>query len=746
MSRSTQEPGSANRLWRGYARVVIWLRWLVVVGWIAVATASTTLAPGTPSRGGGLTGLLPADSPAIQAEERTFELFRLPVLARLAVVQHDPDGLSDETVAGSLRAAAELDARLLRDGLASLSAGEVAAALPLVNATTAVPTSTGEGDTIVTYLFGDPRTGLGAQVRAAEAYADLLGGQDAAVVGVTGLIPAQQAQGRIIADRLPLVEIATAGFVLLVVGLAFRSLLAPIVTVGTALLAYLVTIRVLGLVGQIIDISVPAELEPLILALLIGVVADYSIFYLFAARRRLRAGDRPVDAARGATADYSRVILAAGLTVAAGTASLVVAQLGLYQAFGPGLALTVLTGLVVSLTLTPALMGIFGRALFWPDRRPRRSDGGDAVAGAAGGQPAPGPVVRALTRRPVAALAALACLAGLLLAAAPVRDLRLDFSFTAGLPAGEPAQQAAEAAGRGFARGVVSPTVLLVEGAGVTDERTALTRLQNRLSDVAGVAGVLGPGELPVDEGRGLLLSESGRAARLLLVLDSDPLGAEAVGVVGDLQDRLPALLDEVGLDGADGTFVGNTAVAAELAERTREDFLRIGIAASLVSLLLLVILLRSLVAPLYLLACSLLAVAASLGLSTFVFQDLLDRPGLTFYVPFATAVLSLALGSDYNIFSVGRVWEEARHRPLRDALRAVTPRVNPAIRTAGIALAGSLALVALIPLWPFQEIAFTMGVGLLIDVFVVRSVFVPSLITLVGPVSAWPGRLARPS
>ncbi len=113
-------------------------------------------------------------------------------------------------------------------------------------------------------------------------------------------------------------------------------------TVATALLSYLVATRLLAIVQTFIDISVPRELEPLILALLIGVVADYSLFYLYAFRRRLGEGEARLDAARLATADFSKVILVAGLTV--------------------------LTGLVVSLALTPALIAVLGRFVFWPNK------------------------------------------------------------------------------------------------------------------------------------------------------------------------------------------------------------------------------------------------------------------------------------------------------------------------------------------------------------------------------------------
>lgn len=140
------------------------------------------------------------------------------------------------------------------------------------------------------------------------------------------------------------------------------------------------------------------------------------------------------------------------------------------------------------------------------------------------------------------------------------------------------------------------------------------------------------------------------------------------------------------------------------------------------------------------------LAVGAALGLTVALFQGPLGQDGLVFYIPFAAGVLLVSLGSDYTIFSVGYVWDEARRRPLRQALAVAVPRSTRAITAAGMTLAASFALAALIPLAPFYELAFAMAAGVLIDAFVVRSVLVPALISVVGRASGWPGkRLAKP-
>jgi len=103
--------------------------------------------------------------------------------------------------------------------------------------------------------------------------------------------------------------------------------------------------------------------------------------------------------------------------------------------------------------------------------------------------------------------------------------------------------------------------------------------------------------------------------------------------------------------------------------------------------------------------------------------------------------VLLISLGSDYNIFLVGRIWNEARRRPLKEAIVTAGSGASHAISAAGLVLSGSFAALALVPIRTFQQLAFVLAAGLLIDAFLVRSVLAPAVIALVGPRSAWPSR-----
>src|SRR5439155_1476951 len=204
---------------------------------------------------------------------------------------------------------------------------------------------------------------------------------------------------------------------------------------------------------------------------------------------------------------------------------------------------------------------------------------------------------------------------------------------------------------------------------------------------------------------------------------------------------RTPGLFREAGLAGVRIGFAGDTALARETVDLTLRDLARVAVAALAIDLILLMVFLGALLAPLYLLAASVLALGSALGVTTYLFQDVLGHQDLTYYVPLASAVLLVSLGSDYNIFIVGRIWELAGRHPLRQAVAVGAARATRAITVAGLTLALSFGMLAIVPLVPFWELAFALSAGVLIDSFVVRSYMVPGMISLFGEASWWPWR-----
>ncbi|MEO6879893.1 MAG: MMPL family transporter [Mycobacteriaceae bacterium] len=733
----------------GYAAFVVRARLAQLAVLAVLVWAALSFLPSLAATGSGLAALTGGNNAAITAQEQALQQFGLPLLARTAVVQRDPSGLDPYAEARAELRALTVDKHTLVEG----TGGQVLAALAVPNSLYPFPGTGHEANTVVTYLFANPTVDMGGQNRAAHAYAAGIDHPGDHLLGVTGTIPLLEAQGGVVAQYLPWVEIASVLAVAIIVGLNFRSLIAPLVTLLTAGLGYVVADRVVGEAAVVFGFTAPAQLEPILVALVLGVTTDYSIFFLAGLQRRLRAGEDPHEATRNSVVQYLPTVVVAGLTVSASLFALLVAHTALFRELGPGLALTVLTGLVVAILLVPALLAVLGRWAFWPSRLCRRTppedpDGGNGAM-LLGGDTA-GRLTRLLTRRRSAALAAVGVIAVLGTAAWPLTQFHESISPMSALPTDNPVRVAWEGAAAGFSPGVLSPTEVVLNQPGITAKVPALRALQHQLQTEPGVSAVLGPADFtlpgPLRQHAGLFLAPGGDAARLLVIFDADPLGARAVESLRGLQQAMPGLQHSAGLPGAQISYAGDTALGLGLADSSRGDLGRVALTVALVDLVLLMVFLRALIAPLYLLVASFLTVAATLGLTTWLFHDFLGQDGLVFYVPFAAGVLLVSLGSDYNIFSVGSIWAAAAHRDLPDALGVAVPRSSRAIGAAGITLATSFGFVALIPVAPFQELAFAMGVGVLLDAFLVRSVLVPSLITLVGRFSGWPGhRLRRP-
>jgi RND superfamily putative drug exporter len=275
--------------------------------------------------------------------------------------------------------------------------------------------------------------------------------------------------------------------------------------------------------------------------------------------------------------------------------------------------------------------------------------------------------------------------------------------------------------------------MVVLEDEGIAAKKSELGRFETGVSEQDGVAGVLGPGAQRLPGGSGVLLAPNDNAARFVLVLDGDPDGARSSEALSNLEADLPALLKRNGLGGATVGVTGDTTIATELTEDTWSAFARVTPAALAILLLLIWALLRSRTAPLYLVGVSVLVVAAAIGLTVYVFQDLLGYGQLAFFVPVASAILLLALGADYNVFLINRIWREADQTALKPAIRTAGSQAGRAITVAGIILALSFAAVALIPIQSFREIAFAMFAGLMLDTLIARTLLIPALVTRFG-------------
>ncbi|MFG2910108.1 MMPL family transporter [Kitasatospora sp. NPDC048286] len=539
--------------------------------------------------------------------------------------------------------------------------------------------------------------------------------------GFTGMLPEQIDSAD---DGKTLKIVAAVGSFALIVLLhilVFRSVLAALLPlIAVTLIGGVAAGAVVGtalLTGIKLDASVPG----LISVVLLGIGIDYFLFLMFRFREQLRA--RPDRHHRVTAAEVSQkvgtAITSAALTIVAAFATLGVASFGQFRVLGPAVAISVLVMLLASLTLMPALLAACGRKLFWPSR-------------SLDAEPRAGSAARfadLVTRRPltmvVASLALLGALAG------GLAGITMDYGVGGGGPRTASQTTALEIA-RALPAGVADPTSVYVETKNAAPlSPGALDGLTQHLTRVAGVGQVAAP-----------VLNESRQAARIDLFLTEDPQSQRARDLVSGpiraaVTQNTPAELT---------AHVGGTpAVFADVSTAAGRDLrLVFPVAAALIAVILL-LLLRSLLAPVVLMLSVGLGFAATLGAAALTFQHAMDKPGVNFMLPLVLFLFVVALGTDYNILISDRIREEMEHPgPPRAAVARALRHTAPAIATAGLVLAGSFASLAVTPQPSTQQIGFATGLGILLSSFLLSIVLVPALAAILGRSLWWPLRPGR--
>jgi RND superfamily putative drug exporter len=714
---------------RAYARTLVFLRFLVPPVWLVAAFLVWQHGPTLGELpGSNVDALIPKGMPSERSEAASARIFGSSLLPRIVVVQRDPEGLDRARQRTIVRQAVALvQGRLPGD----FPPGSIAA--PYVNALARFPAARERSTTAITYLAFPSGVDIAHQRNLAVQYSDRLTATTGVEARVTGFIPGSLEQSQSISDHLLWVSLATLALVSLIIGVYMRSLFAPLVTLAAAGVSWVLATRAVAWMGLETGLRLEQEVEPIVAVLLLGVVTDYSVFFLAGTRGRLLAGGGRLESARLTAAQFIPIVFTAGWLVALGLTTLRVGSIGFVQALGPSLAIVVLVSMVVAVTLVPALLAIFGRALYWPGLREPRPPAGMRLRGW---------VTRMLTKRWIALPVTAIVAAGLLFAAAGVSQTRLGLTPIKALPPGSSSARAAHEASLGFADGIVAPIEVVLQKPGIAARPEALDRVARGLRRVPGTAAVVGAGDAPnLGRVRRLFRAPGGGAVRYLVVFEHDPYGAEAIADLDRLRAALPGLLERNGLSDARVLVAGSTAIASDAVGRIGHDLAWVALAAFLLELVLLALFLRALVAPLLLILTSALALAATFGLTTYFFQGVLGYSELTYYVPLAVGVLLLSFGSDYNLFVVGRIWQESEGRPVAAAIRRAVPPASRAISVAGLALALSFASLAIVPLRPFREFAVATAAGVLVDTFLVRSYLIPALLALFGRRSWWPGR-----
>lgn len=232
-------------------------------------------------------------------------------------------------------------------------------------------------------------------------------------------------------------------------------------------------------------------------------------------------------------------------------------------------------------------------------------------------------------------------------------------------------------------------------------------------------------------------VGRDGQTVRFQVALAVDPYSTEARDVIAELERQLAAYVDPLG----GHVYIGGaTAQSRDVWAFMDQDLRRVTPAVIVSVWGVLVLLLGSLVAPVYLVATVVLSYGTTLGLVTWIFQNMLGHGGVNHTIPLILLVLLVALGADYNIFLVSRIWEESERTPtLREGVRIASAYTGRVITSAGIILAGTFAALMVSSMQSLFQIGAAVALGVLIDTFIVRGVLVPALVVLFGSLNWWP-------
>jgi putative drug exporter of the RND superfamily len=752
-----------NRFFAAMGRFAVRFRWLIVAAWVAAAVLAGLFFPSLASVARqGNTDALPAGSPSLKAA-RLATPFQSPnqtpvpvVIARSGGRFTTADVIAVERLAGALATVTHVqrvrDLGVSRDGQAAQL--EVLTNIDLGSATPAV------------HLVAGLRRTIQASALPRDLHAHLAG-------QVAAQADASQSSQRTVNLGLDLSIL----FILALLIIVFRSVLAPLLTLAPAVL-------VTQLAGPVIAEATKAGLQVtsltqiMLLILTLGAGTDYGLFLVFRVREELRTGRVPHDAVLHALSRVGESITFSAATVIASLLTLLLAVFGLYSSLGAPLAIAIGLMLMAGLTLTPALLAIVGRAAFWPSsttQRTRRLGWWGRTAGR-------------IVTHPAATLTLGLVLFGAL-ATAVLGYMPTGSGSTPAAPRGSDSAAGDALLAAHFPAASSNPTsVLLRLPAPVWTNPAPVAYAEQRLaaipqfSTLSGPLDVNGitltpdrlaalhtafgdpatlPAQPPPDSAVGTAMWAAYRAESQFISRDGRTVLFDAGLTAGDPASnaalrQVPAIRAAVAAAartaGASTYGVAGQAPATyDASQASDRDLLHIIPVAIIVIGLLLALVMRSLIAPLYLIASVAISYLAAFGLSDLLFQDATGDGGLYYFIPFLMFVFLLALGEDYNILIMTRIREEAAQIPLRQAVTRALERTGSTVTSAGLILAGTFGVFALVVTrlpgaGVYASVFASLAIGILMDTFLVRTLLVPSTVALLGRWNWWPSAHGTPA
>ena len=499
---------------------------------------------------------------------------------------------------------------------------------------------------------------------------------------------------------------ATIAIILVLLIVIYRSPLLAFIPLFATVIVYQVVNQSVALMGAG-GLEINNSTTSIMSILLFAAVIDYSLFVFSRYREELNHYEDKYEAMKHAMRATGEPVFFAGGTVLAAMLILFFADFRDYQNFAPIFGLAMFIIMLASVTLVPALFTLFGRKAFWP-KVPKYGDQKEVKHGIWG------PVAKFVVNKPGLSGGLVAIF--MLITSLNVFNLDFEFNSVKNFPEDLPSRVGYEIVEEKFNKGDLAQTTVILEGAeALTEEETESFRNQ-----------LMGYEE--INSATLAAVTEDQKAAKINVSLTMNPYSSEAIDFVEALRAETDDVMEELGIE-ADVYYSGTTAKLADERAVNNGDIIKIVLLETLLILVLLFALTRSMKMPIYMMATILISYVSALGLGLFLVDVLFGYDAISTRVPVYAFIFLVALGIDYNIILVSRFMEERKNRKVKDALEVAIRNTGGVISSAGLILAATFAALTTMPIADLFIFGFMVAIGILIDTFLVRGMLLPALI-----------------
>lgn len=522
--------------------------------------------------------------------------------------------------------------------------------------------------------------------------------------------------------------IATVALILVLLIVIYRSPLLAIIPLLACGIVYLVVDRALGLAGEA-GLFLDAQTLSIMAILLFAAITDYSLFVFSRFREELKLGNDKYTSMKKAMSKVAEPIFFSGATIIVAVLMLLFASDEAYSNFAPVFAIAVFIIAIGGLTLVPALFTLFGKTAFWPFI-PKPGDGEKENAKFWGKL---GSFVTTYPRIIIIVITFI-----MVAFSINVANIQYSFNILKSFPEDMESREGFEILESKYSPGSLAPTTVLISSDSEI-ENESLVALIAELEKQEGIESI-SPSSEAILQDRSSILSENGEAARLQMILDEDPYSLAAIETIQLLQENAEETLQAAGVEKQLSLyFTGETALQADIQRANDRDTFLVVILVTVFITIMLGLLTRSIIAPLYMMGTILLSFFSALGLGMLILEGFFDIDAMGSRIPLYTFVFLVALGVDYNIMLVSRIKEEIGHFSMKEAVERGVSFTGGVISSAGLILAATFAVLTTQPILELFIFGFVVALGVIIDTFIVRSMLVPAIIVVLGKWSFWP-------